>query len=37
MIATLNAPTNFQVISEHARETLIIDPRSEEDIRLIEI
>jgi 4-oxalocrotonate tautomerase len=39
MIATLNAPTNdrFQVISEHARETLIVDPRSEEDIRLIEI
>jgi 4-oxalocrotonate tautomerase len=39
MIATLNAPTNdrFQVISEHGRETLIIDPRSEEDIRLIEI
>jgi phenylpyruvate tautomerase PptA (4-oxalocrotonate tautomerase family) len=28
MIATLNAPKNdrFQVISEHARETLIIDP-----------
>src|ERR1700720_4483516 len=28
MIATLNAPKNdrFQMISEHARETLIIDP-----------
>jgi len=28
MIATLNAPKNdrFQVISEHARETLIMDP-----------